>query len=206
MSVINTDQTFTTLVGRRAPEFSAAAVLGNGTIVENTSLTKLLDGNYGVLVFYPLDFTFVCPTELVELDKQLNEFKARGASVIAISVDSQFSHAAWRNMAVKDGGIGQVGYTMVSDLSHDICKSYGVMAANPSVALRATFIIDKDGIVQSQIVNNLPIGRNINEFTRTLDALQFFEANGEVCPVNWQKGDSGMEASVAGVKKYAETS
>lgn len=192
------------LVGRKAPEFIAPAVMKDGSIVENASLTTLLNGSYGVIVFYPLDFTFVCPTELVALDRQLSEFSALNAKVITVSVDSQYTHAAWRRQSVVDGGIGEVSYPMVSDLSHSICESYGVKASNASVALRATFILDQNGIVQSQIVNNLPIGRNINEFIRILQSLQHFEKHGEVCPVNWQHGDSGMSATQEGVKRYLE--
>jgi peroxiredoxin (alkyl hydroperoxide reductase subunit C) len=192
------------LVGRKAPEFIAPAVMKDGSIVEDASLTSLLNGSYGVIVFYPLDFTFVCPTELVALDRQLSEFAALNAKVITVSVDSQYTHAAWRRQSVVDGGIGEVSYPMVSDLSHSICESYGVKASNASVALRATFILDQNGIVQSQIVNNLPIGRNINEFIRVLQSLQYFEKHGEVCPVNWQNGDSGMSATQEGVKRYLE--
>jgi len=202
MSEVNVVSAVTSLVGRKAPEFTASAVLGNGEIVDNASLATLLDGHYGVVVFYPLDFTFVCPTELVALDQQLSSFTSRGAKVIAVSVDSQYSHAAWRNASVGNGGIGPVGYAMVSDLSHEICASYGVKALNAPVALRATFVIDKNGIVQSQVVNNLPLGRNISEFVRVLDALQYFEKNGEVCPVNWTKGDVGMAATKDGVDNY----
>jgi peroxiredoxin (alkyl hydroperoxide reductase subunit C) len=193
------------LVGRKAPEFIAPAVMGDGKIIEDASLSTLLNGSYGVIVFYPLDFTFVCPTELVALDRQLSQFSELNAKVITVSVDSQYTHAAWRRQSVSDGGIGEVSYPMVSDLSHSICESYGVKACNASVALRATFILDRDGVVQSQIVNNLPIGRNVSEFIRVLQSLQHFEKHGEVCPVNWQVGDSGMDATQSGVKKYLES-
>ncbi len=191
-----------TLVGRAAPTFTAAAVLGSGEIQESASLSDLLQGRYGVLVFYPLDFTFVCPTELVALDQKLDEFKLRNAEVLAISVDSHFSHSAWRALPIAQGGIGSVGYTMVSDLSQEICAAYGVKAVDASVALRATFIIDQSGIVQAQIVNNLPLGRNIDEFIRVLDALQFYEEHGEVCPANWSKGDTGLKTTQAAVGEY----
>jgi peroxiredoxin (alkyl hydroperoxide reductase subunit C) len=179
--------------------------MGDGKIIEDASLSTLLNGSYGVIVFYPLDFTFVCPTELVALDRQLSQFSELNAKVITVSVDSQYTHAAWRRQSVSDGGIGEVSYPMVSDLSHSICESYGVKACNASVALRATFILDRDGVVQSQIVNNLPIGRNVSEFIRVLQSLQHFEKHGEVCPVNWQVGDSGMDATQSGVKKYLES-
>ena len=194
--------TTSTLVGRRAPEFSASAVLANGEIADSASLTQLLEGQYGVLVFYPLDFTFVCPTELVALDQQVSAFAERGAKVLTISVDSQFTHAAWRNKSVSEGGIGPVNYTMVSDLSQEIMRHYGVQAPDANVALRATFIIDKQGVVQAQLVNNLPLGRNIDEMLRLLDALQFYEAHGDVCPMNWRKGDAGMATTQADVKRY----
>lgn len=188
-----------TLVGRAAPNFIAPVVLGSGEIQSSASLSDLLKGRYGVIVFYPLDFTFVCPTELVTLNQKLEAFTDRGAEVLAVSVDSQFSHSAWRAMPVDQGGIGPVGYTMVSDLSHEICEAYGVKAVDASVALRATFIIDQAGVVQAQIVNNLPLGRNIDEFIRVLDALQFYEAHGEVCPANWKKGDAGLVTTQAAV-------
>ena len=190
------------LVGRKAPDFTVAAVLGSGEIVNNFNLHDTLKDKYGVVFFYPLDFTFVCPSELIALDHRMNEFKARGVEVISVSIDSQFTHNAYRNTAVKDGGIGPVGYTMASDITHAICQSYGVEHPVAGVALRGAFVIDKNGVVRSQIVNDLPIGRNIDEILRIVDAVQHFEENGEVCPAGWQKGKVGMKASIKGVADY----
>lgn len=190
------------LVGRQAPDFTAAAVLGNGEIIEDYSLANAIKNKYGLLIFYPLDFTFVCPSELIALDNRLAEFKSRNVEVIAISIDSQFTHSAWRNTAVKDGGIGQVGYTMVADVNHSICQNYGVEHPDASVAFRGAFLIDEQGVVRSQIVNDLPLGRNMDELIRLVDALQFFEEHGEVCPAGWNKGDKGMQASAEGVAAY----
>lgn len=190
------------LVGRKAPDFTVAAVLGSGEIVNNFNLHDTLKDKYGVVFFYPLDFTFVCPSELIALDHRMNEFKARGVEVISVSIDSQFTHNAYRNTAVKDGGIGPVGYTMASDITHAICQSYGVEHPVAGVALRGAFVIDRNGVVRSQIVNDLPIGRNIDEILRIVDAVQHFEENGEVCPAGWQKGKVGMKASIKGVADY----
>ena len=190
------------LVGRKAPDFSAAAVLGNGEVTTRFNLSEATKNKYGLLVFYPLDFTFVCPSELIALNHRMNEFKARNVEVIAISIDSQFTHSAWRNTPINQGGIGQVDYTMVADVSHNICQTYGVEHPEASVAFRGTFLIDKQGIVRAQIVNDLPIGRNIDEFIRLVDALQFFETHGEVCPANWQKGRAAIKATQEGIASY----
>lgn len=190
------------LVGRKAPDFTAAVVKGNGEIVSNYQFSKQTKGKYALLVFYPLDFTFVCPSELIALNNRLEEFKKRNVEVISISIDSHFSHMAWRNTPVEKGGIGQVGYTMVADITHDICQSYGVEHPESGVAFRGTFLIDKDGIVRSEIINDLPIGRNIDEFLRLVDALQFHEAHGEVCPANWQKGKKAIKATSDGIASY----
>ncbi len=189
------------LVGRSAPDFTAAAVLGNGEIVDNFNLSSFIKGKSTVVFFYPLDFTFVCPSELIAFDHRLEEFKQRNVEVIGVSIDSQFSHNAWRNTPVNQGGIGPVGYTLVADLNHDICKAYDVESEG-GVAFRGSFLIDKSGVVQHQVVNNLPLGRNIDEMIRMVDALQFFEENGEVCPAGWNKGKKGMKASTAGVAEY----
>ena len=189
------------LVGRSAPDFTAAAVLGNGEIVDNFNLSSFIKGKSAVVFFYPLDFTFVCPSELIAFDHRLEEFKQRNVEVIGVSIDSQFSHNAWRNTPVNQGGIGPVGYTLVADLNHDICKAYDVESEG-GVAFRGSFLIDKSGVVQHQVVNNLPLGRNIDEMIRMVDALQFFEENGEVCPAGWNKGKKGMKASTAGVAEY----
>jgi len=190
------------LVGKQAPDFKAAAVLGNGSIVDSYWFSKETKGKYVAVVFYPLDFTFVCPTELIALDHRCAELKQRGVEVIAVSVDSQFTHAAWRNTPVDKGGIGAVKYTMVADVSHEIVKAYDVEVEGAAVAYRGTFLIDKSGVVRHQVVNDLPLGRNMDELIRMVDALQFFEANGEVCPAGWNKGQSGMAANAEGVAAY----
>jgi peroxiredoxin (alkyl hydroperoxide reductase subunit C) len=191
----------TVLVGKPAPDFTVAAVLGTGEIVDSYNFAEATKGKYALVFFYPLDFTFVCPSELIALDNKVENFKSRNVEVISVSIDSQFTHNAWRNTPVDQGGIGPVKYTMAADTRHTIQESYGVVHAD-GVAFRAAFIIDKDGIVRSQIVNDLPIGRNMDEIIRIFDALQFNEEHGEVCPANWQKGDAGMTATPEGVAKY----
>jgi len=192
------------LVGKKAPDFTVAAVLGDGTIVDEFTLSEAIKGKYGLVFFYPLDFTFVCPSELIALDHRMDKFKEMGVEVIAVSIDSQFTHNAWRNTAINDGGIGPVKYTMAADVAHDICKAYDVETAD-GVAFRGAFIIDKEGDVRSQIVNDLPLGRNMEELIRIFEALQFHEEHGEVCPAGWTKGDKGMDASPEGVAKYLES-
>jgi peroxiredoxin 2/4 len=190
------------LVGRKAPDFTVAAVMGNGEIVDKFNLHEHLKGKYGLVFFYPLDFTFVCPSELIALDHRIEEFKSRNVEVVAVSIDSQFTHNAYRNTPVNKGGIGPVRYTMAADMTHSICQAYGVEHPVAGVAFRGAFIIDTKGMVRSQIVNDLPIGRNIEELLRTIDAVQFFEEKGEVCPANWNKGKAGMKASPEGVAAY----
>ena len=190
------------LVGRQAPDFTAAAVLGNGEIVENFNLKETIKGKKAVIFFYPLDFTFVCPSELIAFDKRFEEFQKRGVEVIGVSIDSQFSHNAWRNTAVADGGIGQVKYALVADVKHEICKAYDVEHPEAGVAFRGSFLIDADGLVRHQVVNDLPLGRNIDEMLRMVDALNFHEKNGEVCPAQWEEGKSGMDASPKGVAAF----
>lgn len=190
------------LVGRKAPDFTAAAVLGSGEIVNGYNLLNSIKGKYALVFFYPLDFTFVCPSELIALDKRMDEFKQRGVEVISVSIDSQFTHHAWRKTPVAKGGIGEVKYTMVADINHSICQAYGVEHPEAGVALRGAFIIDKQGVVRSQIVNDLPLGREMEELIRLIDALQFTEEHGEVCPAGWQKGGKGMTASPEGVASY----
>jgi len=190
------------LVGREAPDFTAAAVLGNGEIVEDFNLKSATSGKYAVVFFYPLDFTFVCPSELIAFDHRLEEFKKRNVEVIGVSIDSQFSHNAWRNTPVNEGGIGPVGYTLVADVKHDICQAYDVEHPDAGVAFRGSFLIDKEGQVRHQVVNDLPLGRNIDEMLRMIDALQFHEEHGEVCPAGWSQGDKGMDASPDGVAEY----
>ncbi len=189
------------LVGKQAPDFTVPAVLGDGSIVGDFNLKESIKGKYGLVFFYPLDFTFVCPSELIALDHRVEAFKERNVEVIAVSIDSHFTHNAWRNTAINDGGIGPVKYTMAADMNHDICKAYDV-ESDGGVAFRGAFLIDTNGMVRSQIVNDLPLGRNMEELLRLVDALQFHEEHGEVCPAGWQKGDKGMDASPDGVAKY----
>jgi peroxiredoxin (alkyl hydroperoxide reductase subunit C) len=189
------------LVGKPAPQFSAVAVMGDNTINENFNLASHIKGKAAVLFFYPLDFTFVCPSELIAFDHRLAEFKARGVEVIGVSIDSQFTHLAWKNTPVNNGGIGQVGYPLVADIRHEIAKAYDV-EAEAGVAYRGSFLIDKNGVVRHQVVNDLPLGRDIDEMLRMVDALQFFEEHGEVCPAGWSKGKPGMNASTEGVARY----
>lgn len=189
------------LVGQKAPDFTAAAILGNGEIVEDYNFNKATDGKYSVVFFYPLDFTFVCPSELIAFNNRLAEFKSRNVELIGISIDSHFTHNAWKNTPVENGGIGQVGYTLVADIKHEICQSYGVESEG-GVAYRGAFLMDKDKIVRHMVVNDLPLGRNVDEMIRMIDALQFSEEHGEVCPAGWNKGDSGMKPSAEGVADY----
>lgn len=190
------------LVGRKAPDFTVPAVLASGEITDSFWFSKVTNGKYALVFFYPLDFTFVCPSELIALDHRIDEFKKRGVEVVAVSIDSHFTHNAWRNTPIKQGGIGAVRYTMAADMDHQICKNYGVEAQAPAVAYRGSFLIDRSGIVRHQVVNDLPLGRNIAEMIRMVDALQYHEQHGEVCPAGWNKGDTGMQASPAGVADY----
>lgn len=190
------------LVGKPAPDFTAKAVMPNNDIEEKFNLKSYLKGRLGVLFFYPLDFTFVCPSEIIAFNNRLNEFKTRGAEVVAVSVDSQFTHLAWKNTEVNKGGIGQVQFPMVADLTKQIARDYDVLIEEAGVALRGTFLIDKNGIVRHQLINDLPLGRNIEEAIRMVDTLNFFEEHGEVCPAGWNRGDEGMQASPEGVAKY----
>ncbi|MGJ8692601.1 MAG: peroxiredoxin [Thalassotalea sp.] len=190
------------LVGRPAPDFTAAAVLGSGEIVDSFSLSEAIKGKKAVLFFYPLDFTFVCPSELIAFDKRIAEFEKRGVVVIGVSIDSQFTHAAWRNTPVNEGGIGPVKYPLVADVKHEICKAYDVEHPSAGVAFRGSFLIDATGDVRHQVVNDLPLGRNIDEMLRMIDALTFTEEHGEVCPAGWQEGDAGMKPNAEGVASY----
>jgi peroxiredoxin (alkyl hydroperoxide reductase subunit C) len=189
------------LVGKPAPDFTAVAVMGNNEMNESFNLKQHIAGKAAVVFFYPLDFTFVCPSELIAFDHRLAEFKSRNVEVIGVSIDSQFTHLAWKNTPINKGGIGQVGYPLVADIKHEICRAYDVEAAG-GVAYRGSFLIDAAGVVRHQVVNDLPLGRDIDEMLRMVDALQFHEAHGEVCPAGWNKGKAGMNASTAGVAKY----
>ncbi len=189
------------LVGKNAPDFTAPAVLGNGEIVDAFTLSETIKGKKAVVFFYPLDFTFVCPSELLAFDHRIEEFTKRGVEVIGVSIDSHFSHNAWRNTPVEQGGIGPVKYTLVADMTHSICKDYDVESEG-GVAFRGSFLIDEDGLVRHQVVNDLPLGRNVDEMLRMVDALAFHQKNGEVCPAGWSEGDEGMVASPEGVASY----
>lgn len=188
------------LVTQPAPDFTAAAVMPDGSIKEDFKLSDLR-GKYVVLFFYPLDFTFVCPSEIIAHDHRVSKFKELGVEVVGVSIDSQFSHFAWRETPVEKGGIGRVGFPLVADVKHEITKAYGI--EHPAgVALRGSFLIDKAGVVQAQIVNNLPLGREVDEMVRLVEALQFTEQHGEVCPAGWKKGQKGMKPTAEGVAAY----
>ena len=189
-----------TLVTREAPDFTAQAVLPDNSFGELT-LSKYR-GKYVMLFFYPLDFTFVCPSEILAFNTRVNEFKEKNCEVIGVSVDSRFTHLAWKNTTVEDGGIGNIQYPLVEDLDKSIARTYGILL-NESVALRGLFLIDTKGIVRHSVINDLPLGRSVGEALRILDALQFVETHGgEVCPANWQEGEDAMKASKAGVADY----
>jgi len=190
------------LVGREAPDFTANAVLGNGEIVDGYTLSAAIKGKNAVLFFYPLDFTFVCPSELIAFDHRIEEFKKRNVEVIGVSIDSQFTHNAWRNTPINEGGIGPVKYTLVADMNHAICQAYDVETLDGNVAFRGSFLIDTHGIVRHQVVNDLPLGRNVDEMLRMVDALAFHEEHGEVCPAGWTQGDKGMKDTPDGVASY----
>jgi peroxiredoxin (alkyl hydroperoxide reductase subunit C) len=189
------------LVTKQAPDFTAVAVDENGQFVENFKLSENFGERGTVVFFYPLDFTFVCPSEIIAFSHRIEEFKSRGVNVIGVSIDSQFSHFAWRETPVEKGGIGKIKFPLVADLTKQIAKDYDVLL-DGGVALRGSFLIDKDGIIRHAVINDLPLGRNIDEMLRMIDALHFFEENGEVCPANWKKGDEGMQANPDGVAKY----
>lgn len=188
------------LVTKQAPDFTAAAVLPDGTFKENFKLSDLR-GKYVVLFFWPLDFTFVCPSEIIAHHNRAERFKELGVELVGVSIDSQFTHFAWRETPVENGGIGRVEFPLVADVKHEIAQAYGIEHPD-GVALRASFLIDKDGVVQHQTVNNLPLGRNVDEMVRLVEALQFTEEHGEVCPAGWQKGKKGMKADAKGVAEY----
>ena len=188
-----------TLVTKVAPDFKAQAVMPDDSFRELT--LSEFRGRYVLLFFYPLDFTFVCPSEIIAFDKALVEFTLRNTEVIGVSVDSHFTHLAWRQTPQQKGGIGKVGYPLVADLNKNIARSYGILL-NEEVALRGLFLIDRDGIVRHAVINDLPLGRSVQEALRMVDALQFHEQNGDVCPANWQKGEDGMKPTAAGVADY----
>jgi peroxiredoxin (alkyl hydroperoxide reductase subunit C) len=189
-----------TLVTKEAPDFTAVTVLGDNKFDEEFKLSNLR-GKYVVLFFYPLDFTFVCPSEIIAFDKAYEKFKEKNCEIVGVSVDSQFSHFAWKNTPVDQGGIGQVRFPLVADLSKNISRDFGVLL-DDSVALRGLFLIDKEGIVRHEVINDLSLGRSVDEALRMLDALQFTEKYGEVCPANWKEGDEAMKPTAEGVAEY----
>ncbi len=203
------------LVGKKAPDFNAKAVINGNDIVDNFSLSQFEGNKYVVLFFYPADFTFVCPTELIAFQQQIEAFKSRNVEVIGVSTDSEFSHWKWLQTEKNQGGIKGVRYPVVADSGMTIAENYDVLAAEydfneaghitftgTPMAYRGLFLIDKQGIVRHQVVNDMPLGRNIDEVIRMVDALQFFEENGEVCPAGWQKGQTGLQATQAGIADY----
>lgn len=189
------------LVTKKAPDFTATAVLANGSIVEDFNLYKNLGTKGAVVFFYPLDFTFVCPSEIIAFSHRIDEFTSRGINVIGVSVDSQFSHFAWRETPVDKGGIGKIKYPLVADITKQISRDFDVLFGD-SVALRGSFLLDADGTVRHAVINDLPLGRNIDEMIRMVDTMIFTNEHGEVCPAGWQKGDEGMKASTEGVAEY----
>lgn len=189
------------LVGKQAPDFKASVVMEDGSVKSDLQFKEYVKGKMAVLFFYPLDFTFVCPTELRALEEQLDEFKKRNVEVMTVSVDSPYTHLAYKRTQLKDGGIGNVRFPMVSDLTRQIATDYDVLFNN-SIAYRGTFLIDQQGVVRHQNINDLPLGRNISEILRVIDALQYHQQHGEVCPANWNKGDEAIKATQESVSKY----
>ncbi len=206
------------LVGKKAPLFEATAVINGGEIVEKFSLEQFIGKKHVIFFFYPLDFTFVCPTEIIAFQEKIEEFEKRNVAVVGCSVDSAFSHKAWLNTERNDGGIKGVKYPIVSDLSKTISENYDVLAGSyeynedgeaefngEAVAYRGLFLIDKQGVVRHQVVNDAPLGRSVSEALRIVDAWQFHEEFGEVCPANWEPGQDAIEASTEGIAKYLST-
>ena len=189
----------TTLVTQQAPDFTAEAVMPDNSFGSIT--LSALKGKYVVLFFYPLDFTFVCPSEILAFNKKLDEFKSRNCELIGVSVDSKFTHLAWKNTAVENGGIGDIQYPLVQDLNKEIAKSYGILFG-ASVALRGLFLIDPTGKIRHCVINDLPLGRSVDEALRMVDALQFHDTHGDVCPANWKQGDEAMKPTAEGVATY----
>ncbi len=190
------------LVGKQAPDFTAKAVMPDNSINEHFNLKNYIKGKKAILFFYPLDFTFVCPSEIIAFDHKLNEFKTRGVEVIGVSIDSHFSHLAWKKTEINKGGIGNVQYPLVADLTKQIARDYDVLIEAAGIALRGTFLIDKQGVVRHQLINDLPLGRNIDEAIRMVDSLDFHEEHGEVCPAGWNKGKTAIKATPDGIAKF----
>lgn len=188
------------IVTQQAPDFTATAVMPDNSMKPDFKLSDYR-GKYVILFFYPLDFTFVCPSEIIAFDKSLAAFKAKNCEIIGVSIDSQFSHWAWKNTPIQQGGIGNIQYPLVADLDKSISRQYGVLL-DAGIALRGTFLIDREGFVRHAVVNDLPLGRNIDEALRMVDALQFHEQHGDVCPANWEEGKEAMKPTAAGVAEY----
>jgi peroxiredoxin (alkyl hydroperoxide reductase subunit C) len=189
------------LVTKKAPDFTTTAVLADGSIVEDFNLYKNIGEKGAVVFFYPMDFTFVCPSEIIAFSHRIEEFTSRGISVIGVSTDSEFSHFAWRETSVENGGIGRIKYPLVADKTKQVSKDFDVLFGE-SVALRGSFLLDADGTVRHAVINDLPLGRNIDEMIRMVDTMLFTNEHGEVCPAGWQKGDEGMKPSTEGVAQY----
>jgi peroxiredoxin (alkyl hydroperoxide reductase subunit C) len=189
------------LVAKQSPDFTASAVLANGSIVDDFQLSSL-KGKKIVIFFYPLDFTFVCPSEILAHHNRIGEFNERSVELIGISIDSKDTHIAWRNTAINEGGIGEIDFTLVSDVDHSIMESFGIDHPKDSVALRGSFLIDESFIIRHQVVNDLQLGRNVDEMLRMVDALDFNTKNGEVCPAGWNKGDDGIKRTPEGIASY----
>jgi peroxiredoxin 2/4 len=196
------------LVGRKAPDFTTQAVQADGTIVDDFNFNKHTKGKYAIVFFYPMDFTFVCPTELIALSHRVDKLKELGVEVVGLSIDSHHTHNAWRNTDVNNGGIGAVKYTLAADMNHSISQAYGIQSDGgdsyypAGVSMRATFLVDQKGIIRYQVVNDEPLGRDMDELVRMVEALQFFEKHGQVCPAGWTKGDSGLKNTADGVADY----
>ena len=191
------------VVTNKAVDFTASAVLGSNEIVEDFNLYKNIGEKGAVVFFYPKDFTFVCPSEIIAFDHRYQDFKSKGIEVIGVSCDSEFTHLAWKNTPVNAGGIGKVQFPLVSDITKDIARSFDVLFGN-AVALRGSFLLDKDGTVRHAVINDLPLGRNIDEMLRMVDTMLFTNEYGEVCPAGWHKGDAGMKADPKGVAEYLD--
>ena len=193
----------TILVGKKAPDFTTQAVFADGSLGD-LNFGEATKGKYAVLFFYPLDFTFVCPTELIAMDNRMDKLTDLGVEVVGVSIDSHFTHLAWRNTPVDQGGIGQVRYTLGADMTHAICQAYGIQSDGglsgypPGAAMRATFVIDPEGIVRHMVVNDEPLGRNFDEVIRIVEGYQFFKENGQVCPAGWQAGEDGFTPGAGG--------
>ncbi|QJC28570.1 peroxiredoxin C [Enterobacteriaceae endosymbiont of Plateumaris consimilis] len=190
------------LVTKKAPDFNASAVLNDGSIINNFNFIEYSKNKVTVIFFWPLDFTFVCPSEIISFNNHYNDFNERNVNILGISCDSQFTHNAWRNTSIKNGGIGKIKFIMISDLKKEIQKKYGIEYPELGVALRASFLIDKKGIIRHQLVNDLPFGRNVNEMIRMIDALNHYEKYGEVCPAQWEKGKKSIIPTSVGISDY----